>query len=102
MPPARVIEVVAREGFAPVREHAYQPALRDMLLHQVLRHVGQAQPLQGSLQAHGDVVEHQLALDADVHWLAILLELPRIQPAVSRHAQGDAIVLHQINRDDGL
>ena len=58
---AWIIEVVAREGWAPVLQHPLEPAVGKVRLHLVLRQAGEAEARQGRIQPQGHVVEHQLS-----------------------------------------
>ena len=75
--------------------------LLDVSLYQVLRHVGQAQPLEGGIQTHADIVEDELAFDAYFQLFPSLLELPREDAAVGRRADGDAVMPDEIARGLG-
>ena len=57
---AWIVEVVAREGWAPVLQHPLEPAVGKMRLHLILRQAGEAETCQGRIQPQGHVVEHQL------------------------------------------
>ena len=53
LPAARVVEVVARKGRAPVGQHPDEPPLGKMRLHLVLRQVRQAEPGQAPRSVSG-------------------------------------------------
>lgn len=90
--------MIARKRRAPVGEHADQPAVGDLALHEIFRDVGEAKPSQHSVHPQQAGVEHELAVDAHLHDVAALLELPGIDPAVGRQAEVDATVLGEILR----
>jgi hypothetical protein len=78
---ARVVEVVAGEGRAPVGEDANQAAVGEVGVHLVLGQVGEAEAGQHGVQTQGEVGEHELALDPHLEFAASLLELLGVEPA---------------------
>ena len=84
---ARVVEVIAREGRAPVLEHPDQPPVGEVRLHLILGQVGQAEAGQRRVEHQGDAVEHELPLDPHPEFAPALLELPGIE---RRHGSAGA------------
>src|SRR4051812_36017984 len=87
---ARVVEVVAREGRAPVGQHPDESPVGDVRLHLVLGQVGQAEPGQGSVEDQGGGVEHELAVDLHPELTPAVLKLPGIDGVAGRQAEADA------------
>ena len=90
--------MVPRERFAPIGKHANQLPLCEMCLYEIFGHISQPEPFERGIQAHRDVVEHQLAFDAHLQFLFLFLEFPREEAAVGRQAGGNAVLLRQIAR----
>lgn len=85
LPPARVIEMKARERRAPIGQSANQSACSDMLTHTVLRHEGQAVTGKRGADGHRRGIEHQPSLDAHAEFAAPFLELPGMEAAGKVH-----------------
>jgi hypothetical protein len=64
-----------------------------MRLGEVLRHIGQAESGERGIEHLSGAVEDQLAFNAHLEFAAAFFELPRVQPAMGRKAQIDAIVI---------
>ena len=95
--PARVVEVIAGKGRAPIRQHPNEPALRNAWLHMSLGKIGKAQALERSVQEKARAVEDKLPLDSNVDLAPVLLQLPSVQATtMGRQAKVEAIVLSQI------
>src|SRR5207302_2292963 len=95
---AGVVEVIAWVRRAPVLEHSLQTPFGQMLLHQVLRDIGQPQAVQGSIEHLGRAIEDQLPVHADVDFSPAFFELPSVQTATGGEAEIDAVVLRQLLR----
>jgi hypothetical protein len=54
----------------------------DVGLHLILGQVGKTEPGQGGIQSQSDIVERQLAFDADVDLAPVLLEFLDVEPAI--------------------
>ena len=98
LPPARIVEVVARIVRAPIRQHSLEAALGKIWLRHILRHVGHAEPAQRRIEHLEGAVEDELAFDVNPHLAAVLLELPGVQSAPRGQTQIDAIVTNQVLR----
>lgn len=90
--------MVTREGRAPIRQYAYQPAGRYMGSNLVLGQIRQSETGESGVQPHKYVVEHELPFDMDVQVTTVLLEFPRIKASMSRETQIDAVVPGEIPR----
>ena len=88
--------MVAGKRQTPILEDAHQPPVGKMRLDQVLRHIGQPKTSQHRVQPQGYIVEDQLSFDPNPELAAVLLELPRINAAIGRQTQIDAIVIRKI------
>jgi hypothetical protein len=88
--------MVAREGQAPVGEHADEPAIGEMGPHLSLRQICQTEPIQGSTQDQGDAVERELPFDPHPQLAPVLLKLPGVEAAMGRQAEIDAGMSCQI------
>src|SRR5271165_7395526 len=64
----------------------------------VVEDAGKAEPRCRSAQHYGDIVEHQLSIDANVEFSTPLLQFPCIEPAGGRQSQIYAFMLSQILR----
>src|SRR4030095_5330094 len=84
---ARIVKVVAGEGWAPVGQHADEPSVGEMRLHHVIRHVCQSEAGEGRVEPQAQAVEHPLSLDPDLQLAPALLELPRIESAGGRQTE---------------
>ena len=69
---ARIVEVVAGKGRAPVVEHAHQTAVGEVGCDLVLGDVGEAEAGQRGARAHGKRVENELAVDAHFQLAPVL------------------------------
>ena len=69
-----------------------------MRQHLVLRHVGDAEPIDGREKAHGEVVEDELTLAPNLDLPAVLLKAPGEQSAVGRQPRVDATMGGQVLR----
>ena len=76
LPAVRVVEVEALASQAPAGQHLPQLAAFDAGAAQVIGHVGQAQPVEGRVEARHDAVVSELPVHPDTELLARLLELP--------------------------
>src|SRR5579863_10316636 len=95
---ARVVEMVAREGRAPVAEHADQPSVGDTILDLLFEHESEALPAQGRLDRQAGKIEGQRTLDAHAKFAPALLEFPGVKSAIGRQAKIDAGVPGQVLR----
>ena len=98
---ARIVEVVSRKRWAPVREHALKLSRCYMGLDVIVRQVRDPCAVEGAKSRERDIVDDQLPFDANVEGAAGLLELPGVQAAKGREAKVDATVLRQILRRSG-
>ena len=96
-----IVQVVPRPSRAPILQHLDETSLREIGLRQVLRHVGQPEPGHRGVEDLEDAVEDELAFHAHPQLLAVLLELPGVQPAIGGQAQVDAGVSDQVLRRRG-
>ena len=92
----RIIEVVARKGWTPVREDAAQASRRDIVVDHVLGYVGQAKTFQGRLAHLRTAIEDEARLHLHVEGTAIAFELPRIKATQRIEPQSNAIVRGEI------
>jgi hypothetical protein len=69
-----------------------------MRLRRILPCVGQAETSQRRIEHLDSAVEDELAFNAHPQFAAAFFELPRVQPAIRRQAQIDAVVVGQVLR----
>src|SRR5207247_1802439 len=60
--------------------------------HLVLRQVRKAEPGQSRIQSEGEVIEYQLPFDPDLQLTPAFLEFPRVESAIGRQPDVDAVV----------
>ena len=63
---------------APILEHAFEPAFREMRLRHVLQYISGPEPGQCCIEHLERAVEHELAFDMHLELTAVLLEFPGI------------------------
>ena len=90
--------MIPGEARGPCFEHSTQAALVQVLLNEVLRHVGDAVAGDRRLDLGKGGVEGQLPVDPDAKLLPLSPELPGIQAAAPRLAHVYAGVRHQLLR----
>ena len=90
--------MVAGKGRTPILQHSYEPAVGDHRRYLVVEDAGKTEPCCRSAQHHGDIVEHQLSIDANVEFSTPLLQFPCVEPAGCRQSQIYAFMLSQILR----
>ena len=76
---AWVIQVVARKRRAPIRKRAHETAAFEIAAHLLFREVGKAEPGARRREDQRGAAEHKLAVDARVHFAAVLFELPGVK-----------------------
>lgn len=81
LPPAWIIEVIARIGRAPVFQHPDQAAVGNVLGYLVFERVHQTQAIDCGMQEHLVVVENNRSIDPDLKFDTVLFELPGIKAA---------------------
>src|SRR6516165_2219028 len=75
---ARVIEMIARIGRAPILKHALQATLHEMRRGDVLGHIGQPEAGQRRIEHLERAVEDELAFDMHLQLAAVVFEFPSI------------------------
>src|ERR1700722_20903117 len=78
---ARIIEMIARIGRAPIHKHTFETALDDMGLGEVFGDIGEPKSRQRSVEHLERAVERKLAFDAHLDFTAALFELPGVEAA---------------------
>ena len=81
---ARIEEMIARLGRAPIGKHPFEPSLFEMLHHQPLRDIGEPAAGERSIQQLRRPVESELAFHPHPQLAAAFLELPGIDVAMRR------------------
>src|SRR5579859_2208569 len=76
---ARIIKVIAGKRRAPVCQQPYQTSRCDSRMDIFLRQVRYSQAIAGALPCKRDVVDGQLAFDANAERPSVLFELPGIE-----------------------
>ena len=98
MPPAWIIQVVAGKFRTPVGKNPDETPAGNVCLGLILGQIGETESSQRRIEPQRDVVEHELPFDMDVDFASVFLELPRVDAAVSRKPQIDAVVAREILR----
>src|SRR5258708_33344075 len=80
LPPAGMIEIVARESRAPFVQNSLEPPGPDVRRHLIRVDIRDALPRQCGLSNKIGVVEHQRALDANLEGPSLFLKVPGVQP----------------------
>ena len=96
MPLLRVVEVVAGSHPAPVLQHPDQAPCRQVVGDIGLEGVGEPHSLQRGGEQEAAVVEDQRPVDPHLEGKAVLLELPRVEPARLPVAVPDTPMLRQV------
>src|SRR5438270_7172632 len=81
LPPAGVIEIVARKGRAPLPQNPPEPSGLEISLHLILVDVRETLARQGCVPDQIGVVEHEGTLHANREGPPLLLEVPGVEPA---------------------
>jgi hypothetical protein len=90
---ARIVEVIAGKGLAPLPEHAYKFARTDERRDVILGQIREPCPLQSAQARQGYVADNQLCLNAHVDGSPRFLEVPDAKSALRRVPQADGRVL---------
>lgn len=96
---ARIIEVIALEGRAPLREDRTQSPAFDMLQNEVRWDVGETDAVQCSVHCGRDVAQGKLTFHPHVELTAIPFEFPGVKPPGRWKPQVDAVMACQVLRD---
>src|SRR6185312_17457086 len=86
---ARIVEVEAGEGRAPVLEHADEATAGERRRDQALERQSEADAVEGGADHQLRLAEGHRAVDIDLQRLAVLLERPAVENA-AREAIADA------------
>ena len=96
LPTAGVIEVIAREGRAPIGEHPDQPPIGQLCSHLVFRQIGEPESGHHGVHPERHGVEHQLPFDPHLQSAPAFLEFPGVDAAIGRQANIDAFMRRQL------
>ena len=98
LPSARIVQVITREGRAPIGQHPGQPALGYIWLHVTFRQISKTEAIECGAQERPRPVEDQLTIHPDVENAAILFELPGVEAAMGWQSKVQAIMIREVLR----
>ena len=80
LPPARIVEKIAGERRAPVFEHTYERAARDLRRDVLFKGKRQTEAVDGGANHQVCVIHYERPAHINDQGFAVFLELPAIRP----------------------